>query len=201
MDYLPRKRDAREVWLQNISDKILVEGPKFGLTAGEATAAKALADGALAKMKATDAAAAATDSARALETSDPSVKQLRGSVKNWKTRPGWVASGSEGVLRLKGVEDTFDPNTYKPVITAKVAVNVIEIDFDKKGADGLNIYCRLRGTATWRKLAFDTHPPYVDTFPLANPAVPEVREYKGIGAVDDAEIGLESDIVSVTFAG
>ena len=36
---------------------------------------------------------------------------------------------------------------------------------------------------------------------LANPAVPEVREYMARGVVDDVEIGLDSDIIEVVFAG
>jgi len=31
--------------------------------------------------------------------------------------------------------------------------------------------------------------------------VPEVREYMARGILDDVEIGLESDIVTATFAG
>ena len=47
----------------------------------------------------------------------------------------------------------------------------------------------------------DTEAPYYDTRPLAQPGVPEVREYKVRGMVADDEIGQSSDIVSLTFAG
>jgi hypothetical protein len=43
--------------------------------------------------------------------------------------------------------------------------------------------------------------PYYDTNPLANLAVPEVREYMVMGMIDNEEIGLPSDIVSIVFAG
>jgi len=36
---------------------------------------------------------------------------------------------------------------------------------------------------------------------LAVPGVPETREYLARGIIDDEEIGIASDIVSVTFAG
>ncbi len=44
-------------------------------------------------------------------------------------------------------------------------------------------------------------PPYVDTAPLAVANVPEVREYMGRGVINDVEIGLDSDIASLTFGG
>ena len=43
--------------------------------------------------------------------------------------------------------------------------------------------------------------PYYDTNPLANLAVPEVREYMVMGMIDNVENGLPSDIVSIVFAG
>ena len=45
------------------------------------------------------------------------------------------------------------------------------------------------------RFAFD------DDTPLAQPGVPEVREYQMRGDKNDEEIGQPSDIISVTFAG
>jgi len=160
-------------------------------------------DAILAKMAATDAAENALDSARTLETKTTAanVALVRASVRNWKTVPGYAASGSEAVLRLKGTGVVFDPNTFKPKLRVTVRPGEVIIDFGKGGADGVVIYCRLRGTLSWRKLAVDMNPPYNDTAPLAVPNVPEVREYMARGILDDVEIGLESDIVTATFAG
>ena len=55
--------------------------------------------------------------------------------------------------------------------------------------------------STEARLGTDTEAPYFDTKPLANPAVPEVREYMARGMVGDEEVGLDSDIASITFAG
>jgi hypothetical protein len=35
---------------------------------------------------------------------------------------------------------------------------------------------------------------------MANPAVPEVREYLARGVLDDVEIGLPSDIMTITLS-
>ena len=174
-----------------------------GLSNAEATAAKALADGILAKMDATTAAQNVLAAARQIEAQLEATNQtqVRAAIRNWKTLPGYATSGSEAVLQLKGAAVTFDPATYKPVITATTFAGQVQIGFNKLGVDGLNIYYRLRGTGAWRKLGYDTIPPYCDTMPLQAANVPEVREYMARGVVNDVEIGLESDIVTATFAG
>ncbi|MCB1091588.1 MAG: hypothetical protein KDL87_08655 [Verrucomicrobiae bacterium] len=202
MDWLPRKRTERLLWWRNLHDNIEVEGPKFGLAAGDITATKTLAAGQIAAMEATDAAKNALDGERASEAADSATNeaQIRANVRNWKTLPGYAASGSEGVLQLRGPESGFDPNTYKPVLKVSVVGGQIRVDFVKSDCDGVAIYCRLRGTPGWTRLGTDTYSPYYDTNPLANPAVPEVREYMGRGVIDDIEIGLDSDIVSLTLS-
>jgi len=203
MDYiLPRRADRKE-FFTNLSANIVVEGPKFGLTSLQCTDIKAVVDAILAKMDDTDTAQNALDSAHDLEQQTETANEavLRASVRNWKTLPGYAASGSEAVLRLKGAAVVFDPNTFKPKIKATVRPGEVLISFEKGGADGVVVYSRLRGTLPWHKLAIDMNPPYNDTAPLATPNVPEVREYMARGILDDVEIGLESDIVTATFAG
>ncbi len=203
MDYIPKKRSDRYLWYKNLSDNIATEGPKFGLTAGEATAAKALADANLAKMDATDAAEAALDGVRQVErtTEATNLTQLRAKIANWKTVPSFPASGSEAVLKLKGAEVALDPATYKPVIKVSIEAGRIKIEFVKKGVDGVSVYCRLRGTNAWRRIGVDTSSPYFDTAPLGQNGVAEVREYMARGIIGDEEIGVDSDIISITFAG
>jgi hypothetical protein len=53
----------------------------------------------------------------------------------------------------------------------------------------------------WKFLSRDTNSPYNDHTPLTTPGVPEVREYQAYGVLNDVQIGLASDIVSVTFGG
>lgn len=203
MDFVPRKRSERREWLSNISDNVVPEAVKFDGAPADATAAKALADGIITKMDATDAAAAALDGARSVErtTEKSNLASLRAFFRHWKTLSAWLNSGSVAVLRVKGEEEEFDASTYKPVIKLSIEAGKIVVDFKKLGADGLAIYCRLRGETTWRKLGVDYVPPYYDTAPLAQPGVAEVREYMARGVVDDEEIGQDSDIVSISFGG
>ncbi len=51
-----------------------------------------------------------------------------------------------------------------------------------------------------RRRARDTQTPYVDTRPLLVATKPELREYKAVYVLSDAEIGLFSDEVAVNCA-
>ena len=203
MDYIPQKRDTRYQWYLNLSNNVVAEAVKFGGEAADATAIKALADGVMAKMDATAAAQQALDGVRGIErnTEAGALAAIRAQVRNWKTLTGWAASGSEGVLQLRGPDSGFDPLTYKTVLKVQLVPGGVRVDFTKKGADGVFIYMRVRGSATWRKIGMDTEAPYIDTTPLATPGVPETREYMARGFLHDAEIGQDSDVVSITFAG
>ena len=203
MDYIPPKRSDRYLWYKNLSGSVVAEAVKFGGVAADATAMKAQADAIIAKMDATEAAAGALAAAREVEQSLETANDalIRAKVRNWKTLPGWAASGSEAVLQMKGSAINFDPNTYKTVLKVTVEADVVKVAFTKKGVDAVAIYSRLRGTATWRKLAVDTLSPYYDNSPLAQAGVAEKREYMGRGVLHDQEIGVDSDIVTVTFGG
>ena len=204
MDYIPTKRAERYLWWKNIRDSIDIEGPKFGLAAGDITAAKAVATNQCLKMEATDAAEAALEGARTTEKSvtTTNTAAIRGYVRNWKTLPGYPTSGSEGVLGLKGTETNApDPSSFKSTIKLSIDGNQIKLEFTKTGMDAVVVYGRLRGTLGWTKLGMDSSSPYYDTRPPAQPGVAEVREYMVRGLLNDEEVGLDSDIASIAFAG
>lgn len=77
---------------------------------------------------------------------------------------------------------------------------MVELDFSKSKSDGVNIYSRREGEAAFSFLARDTASPYVDNRPLAVAGKPEVREYKAVYVLNDAEIGQFSDEVVITCA-
>lgn len=203
MDYLPKLRSDRYLWWKNQRDKIEEEGPKVGLSVAEIAAIKATATDQCAKMEAADAAESAAKGAKASENESTRVntQAIRLAVRNLKTRALYASSGVEGTLRLKGTDSGFDPATFKSVLKLSIVGGQVRVDFTKGECDSVAIYCRLRGTLGWTKLGIDSDSPYFDTKPLANPAVPEVREYMGRGVIDDVEIGIESDIVSITHGG
>lgn len=203
MDFIPNKRAENKAWWTNLKDNATVELAKINLAAPDITAAVATATDQVAKMQATDDAEAALAAARTMEKTAMQSNEaaIRLAIRNWKTNPAYAASGIEGSLKLKGAESGFDPSTFKTVLKLSIVGGQIRVDFTKEKCDSVAVYCRLRGTQGWTKLGTDSRSPYYDTAPLANPNVPETREYMGMGVIDDVEIGLPSDIVSIVFGG
>lgn len=203
MDYIPRLRAQRYLWWKTIRDSIETEGPKAGLSVAEITAIKNTATDQCAKMEAADAADNAAKGAKTAEKEATRLNEatIRAAVRNLKTRPAYAGSGVEGTLGLKGTESGFDPSSFKTALTLTVLGNQVKVDFIKGECDCVAIYSRLRGTLGWTRLGLDSESPYYDTRPLGTPGVPEVREYMARGIINDEEIGIESDIVSIAFGG
>lgn len=202
MDYVPDKRSDFYRWLKGISNHAVGEAAKIGAPVDEGTALKALADDITAKMEATDAAATALEVVRSQEKlgKKEGLKELRAIIRRWKTMPGYPQAGTERVLGIKGKEPPFDAGTYKPVIKASLKGGLVRLDYTKLGVDALLFFVRLRGETEWRRLAVDADPPCIDATPLAQPNVPEVREYRAIGLIGDEAVGQYSDIVSITVS-
>lgn len=201
-DFIPRRWGDRVNWLNNVHTKIATHGPTLGLTAGQITVIQNRCT------TATTAIQAVTTKENELEstiagrktTVDAEFGALRTEFNSLKTNAA-MTSAIETDMQIVGTTTAFDPNTFKPELSGSVVGGGIEIRFKKGPTGGVNIYARLRGQTAWTFLARDTSSPYLDNRPLAVPNTPEVREYLAYGVMGDEQIGLPSDIVSVTFGG
>lgn len=203
MDYIPSKRADLKDWCLNFRDEVEDAAVAAGIPAADATAAKALAGDLYNAFGETDAAESALGGKRTAERNVVKTRlaQLRAKVKNWKTLPGYAASGIEGTLGLKGAAVEFDPDTYKADFTVRWENGMARFDFLLLGADAVAVYCRPRGGTVWTRIGVDTDPPYFDSKPVTTPGVPEARQYLMRGMVGDAEIGVDSDIVEFVLPG
>src|SRR5260370_39911281 len=78
---------------------------------------------------------------------------------------------------------------------------VVELDFDKSISDGVNIYANPEGfRGDFVFLARATASPYINNRPLLVATNPELREYKAVYVLSDADIGLFSAEVVVNSA-
>jgi len=200
--FIPANWAEYRAWLLNLKTEIPTAGPAIGLSAAGITAIQSTCQAEIDKIDAYNAALSAAEAA--LETlrngKEVTDAALREEIADWKQDSGWT-NALAAQLRVVTTKTAFDPNTYKPEFTVKIVGGEIRIDWKKKGADGVQVYCRRKGQTTWTFLAFDTSSPYIDGNPLFQPGVPEVREYMLRGVVNDQEIGLDSDILSITWAG
>ena len=127
---------------------------------------------------------------------------VRDQVALFKKQPGYTEAIGE-VLGVVPSPSPFDPDTYQAKILSAVNTapgGVVKVRFSKAygNISGINLYYRLQGQTVFQLIGFRQNTPFVDDTPVAQPNVPEVREYQGIAVISDVEIGLASDIVAVT---
>ena len=201
-DFIPRRWGDRVNWLNNVTTKIATHGPTLGLAAAKVTEIQNRCTTATTAIQAVTAKENELDSAIAgrATTIDAEFSALRTEFNSLKTNSAMTPAIATD-LQIVGTTTAFDPNTFKPELSGSVVGGGVEVRFKKGQTGGVNISTRLRGQTAWTFLARDTNSPYLDNRPLAVPGTPEVREYLAYGVVDDQQIGLPSDIVSVTFAG
>ena len=204
-DFIPRDNDELITWATNLINRIDAHASTLLWTAAQVTAFKAVLqhviDTAVSVKAARTALASAVANMKTVKETDLAKSgPIRVAINQWKTS-GLLTTAMAEDMDVVGTGDVFDAATYKAKIKATVFAGYVRITYQKHGVDGLNLYVRLKGQTTWRKLTYDTNSPYDDYTELAVPGTPEVREYRAIGVIDHQEVCQPSDIVSVTFGG
>ena len=202
-DFLPRVIALLLGWTTNFKTQLTTYAPTLNLTPQQVTDITASCD---------NITAAVNDTIQKLHDYEVS-KSIRDSVIADETQKLRVASNliklnsayTEGIGQAFDIIYTpdapIDTQTFKSVISLKLGHNYVGVKFTKKGIEGVNVYCRLKGAPDWTFLTLAMHSPYNDHRMLAQAGVPEMREYMVIGVQNDIEVGLPSDIASITFAG
>ena len=202
-DYIPPTDDALVIWLTNLKTKITGNSAApLNLSAARLTQITAWCQFLIDAINNTTQkknewlAAAAAKQTQA----NTCLAGLRAEIGQWKADPA-ITDAIIADLQIVGGGAAFDAEGYHASITAQAFSGYVRIKFKKLGADGINLYSRIKGAAAWKFVSRDTNSPYDDHTPLTTPGVAEVREYQAFGVVNDEQIGQPSDIVSVTFAG
>lgn len=203
-DFVPRKKGNRIVWAKNLRKKIQNYGSTLNLTGTEVSELQnqlddyILAEDALDKAKVTQKAATKA-AAGALKILD---KSARKKARRMKSSSGYdTAIGKD--LQIDGEEHIAHLEEYKPKVR-KIFLEAGEVHIDvvKGDAEAFSIYARPRGGKGWVLIgAKIKYSPFIDVRPLANPLIPEAREYKARGIFGDREIGQDSNIVSIIYGG
>lgn len=201
-NYLPSQDGALLTWLENFKTKIALRGAVVGLTPAQITdlqtkcdAMKSAIQLVITKQEEYKSAIAGKELAKQTQ-----LGAIRTAIANLKTHAAYTAAiGTE--LGVVATTSDFDPATFKADIKAEIFGGFVRIKFKKGKTDGINLYHRRKGSADWAFLARDTRSPYDDHIVLETPNQPEHWEYIAYGVLDDAQIGLPSDIVEVVFGG
>jgi hypothetical protein len=202
MDYIPRQESLLVTWLQNFKAKIVLHATELGLETAEVTPVITFCDSVITAVKDAGIAKSTYESVVKNKNSvvDGGVSTVRTFVGKIKNAQGFTETIGEDLGILKSISST-DFSVYKPTLKGVAHPGYVLIKFSKKGVDGINLYTRKKGDSEWKKLNLYMFSPCVDARPLAVAGQAENREYMGIGVIKDHETGMQSDIISVAFAG
>ena len=200
-DYIPDSYKNLHDWAANYSAQLGAIATRIGWPTASVTALKAQLDGLTTAAEAVLEAQAALDTAIGLLTTakGTAFPAVRMDTKNLKATHGFT-DGDAKTLGVYVTPETFDPNTYQPVLDATARHNYVELMAKKLGADSLNLYWRPAGTATWTMLSPKrTRFPFQDDTPPPAGQTMQAREYMAMGVIADTEIGNPSNIASAVF--
>ncbi len=197
-DFLPKTQDTYVKWHDNLKATVAATTP--GCTAADVT--MLVADNADLHARMT-AATTADNASKAAHTDlndsiSNSQNNARALAKRIKVSTAYTPSLGDK-LQIEGVEDSVDMTQQAPVLdTNAKSGGVVEVGFNKMGAEGVHIYSMRDGDAGFTLLASETHSPYVDNRPLLAAGKPETRQYKAVFFLGKSEIGLQSDVATAT---
>jgi hypothetical protein len=196
--YLP-KSDAELVsWHDRFKTAATSIGATLGIVAEDLT--EIGADNTAIHTKVTAAATAAAAAKQATAAKDDARSDVEGHVRQLAKRIKGHRNYTEALgiqLGIVGSEDTTDMTVAQPTLVANpLPHGAVEVAFNKSKADGVNLYSQREGDSSFVFLARDTASPYVDNRPLLQAGKPEVRKYRALYVVNDAETGIASDDVT-----
>lgn len=202
-DYIPPKETELNGWLTNWITQLDTSGVAIGLSQQQVDQAKVPATNMLQSITDADQAKITYKTKNTLKDSNiaDGKQELRAYCNFIKALPNYNDSVGAQFRIVNTPNTPVDYANYKPSVSVELGNGFVRVKYVKKGVEGLNVYSRLSGVAEWTFLALDTHSPYDDKRVLATAGVPEKREYMVIGVLNDTEIGIPSDTVSITFSG
>ena len=199
-DFIPKRDGDFDSFEENFLDKYPVIATALGINAAEQTDTINIitdhrtAYTTMVSKKAEKIAAVQYNT----DKKKTAITEIRRAAKNLKSRPDYTeAQGDE--LGIYGPESPdIDTVNIKPILEGSTVGETAVVNFELNGTDGLQLRSRRGSETEFTFLATDTHPPYDDTRPNLDPALPEKREYIGYYILDDEIIGQPSDVLTIT---
>jgi hypothetical protein len=203
LHFIPRTDAELARWALNYKTKIATLGLTVGLNAADITdqqdAAQVVIDAVnkvTEKKLEQEEAVTAKNMARENELqllANCAVRIKRHSMftENIGSELGIISSSVE-LVRLE----------LSPALKLSVYPGSIEISFNKRRQQSVNIYARLNGVEEWEPLTHATSAsPYIDSRPLTVAGKAEIREFRARCWDGNMEIGQHSDTVSALYGG
>ena len=201
-DYIPGNDDTLRAWIVNFLAKLTAQGAAIGITTAEQSLLNSLGGAAVGAVDNLNTKKNEYESAVANrnELRAQFLLPLRPIVRRAKTNANYTDTIGE-ILGIIGADTPIDPATIQPEISVNAHMSEVSIRINRKGAQSVDLFVRIMGQANWTRLTRVTRASYVDTRPLAQPGVPEIREYMAQGFIGDTSVGLPSQSKAVIFTG
>ena len=127
-------------------------------------------------------------------------KRIGKLVKTIKSHPNYTADiGKDlGIIGADPVS-SFAPEKIQPVLKGKiVGTRKVEVKYTKGNLDGVILESKRGAETAFTILAQINKPTYTDDRPNLNPVLPETRQYRASGFINDVVVGVMSDIITIT---
>lgn len=193
--YLPDSDAKLDEWLDNYIAKLPGVAASMGVSDDEVTVAVTRVTAY--KDSLNTVANKKAEQKAAVETKNDEKKEVRDYImplnQRMKQHSGYTPAKGD-LLNIIGSESGFDSTSFKPGLTVENIQQGRLLKFVKSEAEGVNVSAREKGESSWTFLGVDLHSPYLDSRSFAQPIE---LEYKVTAFLDDEEIGVDSDIVSI----
>ena len=201
-DYIPANDDAFRAWVVGFLAKLGTQGAAIGITTGEQSTLTSSGSAAIGGIDNLKLKENEYDSALANRKGLRSqfLALLRPIVRRAKTSVTYTETVGEA-LGIVSPDTPIDPATIQPEITVAAQMSEVHVRINRKGAESVALFVRTLGQVSWTYLARATRSTYLDTRPLSQPGVPEIREYMAQGYIGDTAVGLVSQSKMVIFTG
>jgi hypothetical protein len=198
--FFPSTDATLSVWATNYRDKIGNYATELSLTPEQVAAEQSFCDHLIASVN--NVSSKRNQLKSAIDGKKDTVELSGGALRAEISRHKTLANYTEAIGQDLGVvahSVAIDFANYKAKISAELYGGLIRIKFQKKYADGINLYRRKKGTGEWLFVARATKSPFDHSLSLQVAGQPEHWEYRAFGVVDDNEVGIASDIVEVIY--
>jgi hypothetical protein len=197
--YYPRKVADQRKWWLTYKTNIALFGTALGMTAPQITAEQAFCDAVILSIDAAVLAAAEAKSKNQArnKTIQTNYSQMAPLIKLHKLHTGYTeAIGKE--LGIVGGEIKIDWNIVKTVVNISLLATGVSIKLELMNCEAANIYSKRGNEDSFSLFKTITHPATVDSRPNIDGAASELRQYYVVMVVGDKEVGIASDIVTIS---
>ena len=129
------------------------------------------------------------------------LKMIADALNHLRSHPKFTDADEKALQMNVPTPAKRDYSLYKPVVWAYTDGGLVQLGIIKYGVHALNIYVKKPGDPEFTFLERITLSKYTDKRPLTTPGIAEIRQYMVMGVIADEEIGIQSDIITITFGG